>query len=151
MAKEAHTRLLRTKPASILTLNLDRCDDMPILTIQVPSGLTREQKTDLLEGLTAAVQASLGAPLSSIRCSIIDVSTENTIVAGELGLPSALIQIALIEGRSADLKAALIAALAKAVEQSAGISAQDTRILIQDYSKADLGVAGGISALAAGR
>lgn len=124
---------------------------MPILTIKIPTGHSDAQKTALLKGLTDAVLKSLNAPLSSIRISIDEVAPENTIVAGVLGQPNALVHAALIAGRTEELKAALIAEVAKAVEQAIGLPTEHTRVLIQDYPTTDMGVAGGISAKAAGR
>jgi 4-oxalocrotonate tautomerase family enzyme len=124
---------------------------MPILNIRIPTGHTAEQKAALLKGLTDGVINSLDAPLHTIRITIDEVAPENTMVSAELGKPNALIHAALISGRTEQLKAALIAELAKAVEQAIGLSTEHTRVLIQDYPTTDLGVAGGISAKAAGR
>jgi len=124
---------------------------MPILTIKIPTGHSEQQKAALLKGLTEAVLASLNAPLPSIRVSIDEVAPQNTIVAGVLGQPNALVHAALIAGRTEQLKAALIAEVAKAVEQAIGLSTQHTRVLIQDYPTTDMGLAGGVSAKAAGR
>lgn len=124
---------------------------MPILTIKIPAGHSQEQKTALLKGLTDAVLTSLNAPLHTIRISIDEVPPENTIVAGVLGQPNALVHAALIAGRTEELKAAMIAAVAQAVEKAIGLSTEHTRVLIQDYPTTDMGVAGGISAKAAGR
>lgn len=124
---------------------------MPILTIQIPTGYAKQQKSSLLTGLTEAVTGSIQAPLSSIRVNLIEIAPENTIVAGEMGQRMTLIQVALIVGRDESQKAALMAALSDAVEQALGISSQHTRILIEDFDKTDLGVAGGISAKASGR
>jgi 4-oxalocrotonate tautomerase family enzyme len=124
---------------------------MPILTIKIPTGHSVAQRAALLQGLTDAVLKSLAAPLASIRICIDEVAPQNTIVAGQLGQPNALVHVALISGRTEELKAALIAEVAKAVEQMIGLSAENTRVLIQDYPTNDMGVAGGISAKAAGR
>jgi phenylpyruvate tautomerase PptA (4-oxalocrotonate tautomerase family) len=62
-----------------------------------------------------------------------------------------LIRVALIIGRDESQKAALMAALSTSVEQTLGISTQHTRILLEDFEKTDLCVAGGISAKASGR
>jgi 4-oxalocrotonate tautomerase len=124
---------------------------MPILTIKIPAGHSKDQKVALLKGLTDAVIKSTSAPLSSIRVSIDEIPPENTIVSGVLGQPNALVHAALIVGRSEQIKAALIAEVAKAVEQAIGLSTEHTRVLIQDYPTTDMGVAGGISAKAAGR
>lgn len=124
---------------------------MPILTIKIPTGHTPEQKTALLKGLTDAVIRALNAPLPSIRVTIEEISPEHTIVAGQIGQPAALIHAALIAGRTEELKAALIAELANAVQDAIGLSTAHTRTLIQDYPTTDMGVAGGMSAKAAGR
>ncbi|HEY7804332.1 MAG TPA: tautomerase family protein [Orrella sp.] len=124
---------------------------MPILTIKIPSGHSPAQKSDLLKGLTQAVVDSLAAPLSSIRVTIDEANAAHCIVAGEIGQPNALVHAALIAGRTEEQKAALIAEIAKAVEQAIGLSTQHTRVLIDDYPTTDMGVAGGISAKAAGR
>jgi len=124
---------------------------MPILNIKIPTGHTSTQKTALLKGLTDAVLASLKAPLPSIRVTIDEVAPENTIVAGEIGKSMTLITAVLIAGRTEELKAALIKELALAVQSSIGVSIDDTRVVIQDVATIDLGVAGGISAKAAGR
>ncbi|MFO7748368.1 MAG: tautomerase family protein [Orrella sp.] len=124
---------------------------MPILTIQIPTGYAKQQKASLLAASTQAVVDSIQAPLSSIRVNLIEIEPENTIVAGEIGQPMTLIRAALIIGRDESQKAALMAALSKAVDQALGISIQHTRILIEDFEKTDLGVAGGISAKASGR
>ena len=63
----------------------------------------------------------------------------------------ALVTANLIHGRSDELKAALIAAVANAVEQSTGISTQNVRVVLYDIPNTDLGVAGGKTARAAGR
>lgn len=124
---------------------------MPILNIKIPTGHSNAQKAALLKGLSDGVIKSLNAPLHTIRITIEEVVPEHTIVAGELGKPNALIHAALIEGRSEELKAALIAELAKAVQDAIGLSTEHTRVLIQNYPTTDLGVAGGISAKASGR
>lgn len=124
---------------------------MPILTIHLPSGHPTAQKTALLEQSTQAVSASLGAPLSSIRITLQEHPAENTIIAGEVGASHVLFIVYLIEGRTTELKAALMTALDKAATSSLGLSTDEVRVMIQDVPKVDMGMAGGISALAAGR
>lgn len=124
---------------------------MPILNIKIPTGYSTDQKKSLLKGMSDAVIASIAAPLPSIRVTIEEVSPDHTIVAGEIGKPMTLITAVLIQGRTPELKAALIKALAESVQATIGISTNDTRIVIQDVSTDDLGVAGGISARASGR
>ena len=124
---------------------------MPILNVQISQGCSPSQKTALLQKMTQAVVDSVAAPLASIRIVLQEIPPEHVIVAGELGKQMALVTANLIQGRSDELKAALIEALANAVEQAAGISAQNVRVVLYDIPKTDLGVAGGKTALAAGR
>lgn len=124
---------------------------MPILTAHVTAGYTSEQKKALLEQSTQAVIKSLNAPLDSIRMTLQEYATDSTIVSGEVGARHLLYIAYLIEGRTPELKSALIAALSEAAHTALGLSADDVRVVIQDVPKSDMGVAGGISALAAGR
>ena len=106
---------------------------MPILNVQISQGLSAAQKTALLQKMTQ------------------EIPPEHVIVAGEPGKEMALVTANLIQGRSDELKAALIAGVANAIEQSTGISTQNVRVVLYDIPKTDLGVAGGKTALAAGR
>lgn len=124
---------------------------MPILNVQISQGRSAAQKTALLQKMTQAIVDSIGAPLASIRIVLEEIPPEHVIVAGELGKEMVLVTANLIQGRSDALKAALIAAVADAVEQTTGISTQNVRVVLYDIPKTDLGVAGGKTALAAGR
>lgn len=124
---------------------------MPILNVQIIQGHTPAQKTELLKKLTQAVVDSIAAPLASVRVVIQEVPRENVIVAGELGHDMALITVGLISGRTEELKAALVLALANATEQAIGLSTQNVRTIIFDTPSIDMGVAGGRTAKAAGR
>ena len=124
---------------------------MPITNVQISQGLSALQKTALLQKMTQAIVDSVAAPLASIRIVLQEIPPEHVIVAGELGKEMALVTVNLIQGRSDELKAALIAGVADAVEQATGISTQNVRVVLYDIPKTDLGVAGGKTALAAGR
>ena len=124
---------------------------MPILNVQISQGLSAAQKTALLQKMTQAIVDSVGAPLASIRIILQEIPPEHVIVAGEPGKEMALVTANLIQGRSDELKAALIAGVANAIEQSTGISTQNVRVVLYDIPKTDLGVTGGKTALAAGR
>lgn len=124
---------------------------MPILTAHLTTGYSSEQKIALLERSTQAVVESLNATLPSIRMVLQEYPADSTVVAGKVGAAQLLYVAYLIEGRGPELKAALIAALSSAANAALGISDQDVRVIIQDIPKTDMGVAGGVSALAAGR
>ncbi len=124
---------------------------MPILTAHLNTGHSAAQKRALLEQSTQAVVTALNAPLPSVRVLLQEHEADHVIVAGQVGAPQVLYLVYLIEGRTVELKAGLIAALCQAASASLGVSIDDVRVVIRDIPKSDMGVAGGISALAAGR
>lgn len=124
---------------------------MPIINAHIPSGFSTPQKHDLLRQATDAICAALDAPIASTRITLIEHCAEDTMVAGVVGAQHVLFIAYLIEGRTDALKAALISALNQVACEALGMSAQDVRSVVQDVPKASMGVAGGISALAAGR
>jgi phenylpyruvate tautomerase PptA (4-oxalocrotonate tautomerase family) len=114
-------------------------------------GYNSAQKTDLLKKLTQSVVDSVSAPLSSVRVVLQEIAPENVIVAGEIGHEMVMITVGLIHGRTDELKSALIAAMASAVEASIGVTSQNVRSILFDLPTTDVGVAGGRTAKAAGR
>jgi 4-oxalocrotonate tautomerase family enzyme len=124
---------------------------MPILNIQIMQGHGAAQKTALLKSATQAVVDAIAAPLPAIRVVIEETAPGHVIVNGELGKPTSLALARLIEGRTEEQKAALIAALNQAIHDSIGISKDDIRVIVTDVPKTDIGIAGGITAKAAGR
>lgn len=57
---------------------------MPIIQIHMLEGRTKEQKKELLQAVTKAVQESLDVPLSSIRVWIQDIPKDEFMAAGIL-------------------------------------------------------------------
>lgn len=124
---------------------------MPILNILLNQNPAAAQKKELLEAASQAVVDSISAPLANVRAVVQTIAAEDTIVAGQIGTPMAQVDVYLLPGRTEDQKAALIAALSKAVAHTVQISDQDSRIIIHDIPLTDMGVAGGISAKASRR
>lgn len=124
---------------------------MPIIVTSLPEGHTPPQKTALLHRTAQAVVDSLGAPMSNVRIVLQERPAGHSLIAGQEDAPFVLFVVYLIEGRSPDMKAALIAALNAAATDALGLPDNATRIMIHDMLRTDMGVAGGVSALAAGR
>lgn len=124
---------------------------MPMLNVQILQGHSAAQKTDLLKKLTQSVVDSIGAPLASVRVVLQEIPPEHVIVAGEIGKEMVMITVGLIRGRTEDQKAAVIAAIFEATEQAIGVSKQNIRVILFDRPATDFGVAGGVTAKAAGR
>ena len=124
---------------------------MPFIHAQILAGHSTEQKQALLQNASKAVQESLNAPVTSIRMTLQEFQPSEVIVAGEIGHMFATFQVHLIEGRTEELKAALIAALSKTASVCLNISIDDVRVMAIDVPRDSMGMAGGISAKAAGR
>jgi 4-oxalocrotonate tautomerase family enzyme len=124
---------------------------MPMLNVQILQGHSAEKKTDLLKKLTQSVVDSIGAPLASVRVVLQEIPADHVIVAGEIGKEMVMITVGLIRGRTEDQKAAVIAAMFEAIEQALGVSKQNIRVILFDRPATDFGVAGGVTAKAAGR
>ncbi|AUL47934.1 4-oxalocrotonate tautomerase [Bordetella trematum] len=124
---------------------------MPLLNVHIMQGHTPAAKTALLKALSDAVVQSIGAPLASVRAILQEYAAADVIVAGEVGAAMALVNVDLIAGRTVELKAALILALNQAVSASLGMDGKDVRVVLRDIPKTDMGVANGLSAMAAGR
>ncbi len=124
---------------------------MPFINAQILAGHSTEQKQALLKNANKAVQESIGASVASIRITIQEYQPYEVMVSGQEGHEFATLQVHLIEGRTEALKAALIAALSQAASESLGISQEDIRVMAIDVPKENMGMAGGISAKAAGR
>jgi 4-oxalocrotonate tautomerase family enzyme len=122
-----------------------------MLNVQILQGHSAAKKTDLLKKLTQSVVDSIGAPLASVRVVLQEIPAEHVIVAGEIGKEMVMITVGLIRGRTEDQKAAVIAAMFEAAEQAIGVSKQNIRVILFDRPATDFGVAGGITAKAAGR
>jgi 4-oxalocrotonate tautomerase family enzyme len=122
-----------------------------MLNVQILQGHSAAKKTDLLKKLTQSVVDSIGAPLASVRVVLQEIPAEHVIVAGEIGKEMVMITVGLIRGRTEDQKAAVIAAMFEATEQAIGVSKQNIRVILFDRPATDFGVAGGVTAKAAGR
>lgn len=122
-----------------------------MLNVQILQGHSAAKKTDLLKKLTQSVVDSIGAPLASVRVVLQEIPAEHVIVAGEIGKEMVMITVGLIRGRTEEQKAAVIAAIFEATEQAIGVSKQNIRVILFDRPATDFGVAGGITAKAAGR
>jgi len=124
---------------------------MPYLTITATPGLSADQKKQLLERSSDAVVQSIGAPLANVRVMLHELGRDHYLDAGQYGRQTVMYEVDFIEGRTEELKSALIAALSKAAHEATGLSEQSIRVRLCDFPKTNMGMAGGISAKQAGR
>lgn len=124
---------------------------MPYVTISTTPGFSADQKKQLLQEASDAVVHSISAPVASVRVLLHELGSGHYISAGQFDTPTVMFQVEFIEGRTTEQKAALIAALSKVGQQSTGVPESEIRVRIIDFPKENMGLAGGVSALAMGR
>lgn len=127
---------------------------MPNLNVYLVEGFSSKRKSALLARMTDAVVDSLGAPRASVRIYLIEVPRGHICVGGEM-LPAnepggPTVHAALIAGRTEAQKAAMIAGLTRAIEETLEIPADPVRIMIFDVPNTDFGMRG-VTAKSLGR
>ena len=124
---------------------------MPYVTISLTKGFPAETRKKLVQNASDAVVESIGAPLASVRVLLNDLDDGHYLNAGQFGTRGLMYQIDLIEGRTNELKEALIGRLSNDGAAITGIGLDQVRVRLVDYPKSNMGMAGGKSALAMGR
>ncbi|HEY9280443.1 MAG TPA: tautomerase family protein [Eoetvoesiella sp.] len=124
---------------------------MPYVTITASQGFSAEQKKQLLEQSSAAVVQSIGAPKASVRIMLQELPDGHYLSGDSFDELALMYVVDMIEGRSIELKAALIKALSRAGSQATGVSESDVRVRVFDVPRTDIGLANGITAAQAGR
>ncbi|HEY9573788.1 MAG TPA: tautomerase family protein [Pusillimonas sp.] len=124
---------------------------MPFVTISITPGFSAAQKKQLMQRSSDAVEQSIGAPLASIRVLLHELQDGCYLNAGEFNTQGLMFVVEFIAGRTVEQKAALIAALSRAGTETTGIPETEVRARLIDFPKADMGMAGGLSAAASGR
>jgi len=124
---------------------------MPYVTITATPGLAPAQKKQLLERASDAVAQSIGAPVASIRVMLTELADGDYLDAGRHGRSTVMFLVELIEGRTEELRAALIAALSRAAFEVTGIPESDVRVRLIEFPSANMGMAGGATARSLGR
>lgn len=124
---------------------------MPYVNISLSTGFPVETRKQLMQAASDAVVESIGAPLSSVRVMLSELDADSYLNAGQFGDKALMFQVELIEGRTTELKEALIARLSRVGADVTGIDFDQVRVRLVDFPKVNMGMAGGKSALAMGR
>jgi 4-oxalocrotonate tautomerase family enzyme len=124
---------------------------MPYVTISLTKGFAPETRKQLMEKASDAVVQSIGAPLSAVRVMLHELEEGHYLNSGQFGTQGLMFQVDLIEGRTNELKEALINQLSRVGADVTGIDFDQVRVRLVDYPKINMGMAGGKSALASGR
>lgn len=124
---------------------------MPFITISATQSFSQEQKKALLHKASDAVIEAVGASLKSVRVMLHELPGGHYLAEGKLDTPAINFRVDMIEGRTEQQKAALIAGLSKSAHEATGISEDDVRVWLIDMPSTNVGMAGGKTARQAGR
>src|SRR5690606_41584884 len=115
---------------------------MPYVTISATQGLSAAQKKQLLEGASNAVVDSIGAPLASVRVMLHELADGHYLNAGQFDTSGLVFVVELIEARTEELKAALIAALSRVGLDATAVPDNEIRARVIDFPQLTMGMAG---------
>jgi len=124
---------------------------MPFVNITITKPLAREQKQHLIRRTSDAVMEALATPLPSVRILLNELPQGHYFCGGSFDVAAVLFDIDMIAGRTDEAKARLIADLNTVAHETTGVSEDEIRVRVTDFSNTCFGMAGGITAKAAGR
>lgn len=124
---------------------------MPFVNISITQTLDSQKKQQLMQRTSDTVIEALATSLPSVRILLNELPQGNYFCGGQFDVPAVLFDIDMIVGRPEEAKAALIAGLNKVAHETTGVSEDEIRVRISDFPKENIGMAGGITAKAAGR
>lgn len=113
---------------------------MPVVRIDITGPKPDSYKRALLSGARLAVTTALGVPDSRVTARVFDAVPECVDVPSCRTDRFTVVEVLLYEGRSPELKAALVAALRDVYAKSPGIEPSEVTVFIHDASPTDLDV-----------
>ncbi|HBT33341.1 MAG TPA: tautomerase [Pusillimonas sp.] len=124
---------------------------MPYVTITTTSGLNNVQKKQLIEKSSDAIVQVLGSALPSVRVMLHELPEGHYMDGGQWDAPGILFNVDMIEGRTEEQKAELLAAFGKLANEITGYSQDQIHGILHDILKTNIRVKGGLTAKQAGR
>jgi phenylpyruvate tautomerase PptA (4-oxalocrotonate tautomerase family) len=113
---------------------------MPIVRIDITGPKTPEYRRALLVGARAAVIEALGVADERVNVRVIETPDECVDVPDCRSDRYTIVEVIMYAGRSAELKAALVAAIRERFAADPGIDPADVAVVLRDPSKTDLDV-----------
>ncbi len=118
---------------------------MPVVTLQIQSGWTPQEKKKLLTTLQLAIAESLRVPKNDVQMRINEYPAENLLLAPDKSAKYIVIEIALFLGRSIAIKKNLYQEI-NACLNAMGIAENDIFIVLHEIPRENFGIRGGVPA-----
>ncbi|MFN2442414.1 MAG: tautomerase family protein [Thermoanaerobaculia bacterium] len=121
---------------------------MPLMHVHLTEGKSASEKRRICEAILAALVSAAKAPADSQFCWIHEHSRENLLVHPSFGgversEDPLLIEITLNQGRDAETKARLYAAIAANLERDCGVRPDDVIVSLREVPKENWSFGGG--------
>ncbi|MBC7202310.1 MAG: tautomerase family protein [Pusillimonas sp.] len=124
---------------------------MPYITITTTSGLNNVQKKQLIEKSSDTIIQVLGSALPSVRVMLHELPEGHYMDGGQWDAPGVIFHVDMIEGRTEEQKAELLAAFGKLANEITGCAQDQIHGILRDVPKTNIRVKGGLTAKQAGR
>jgi phenylpyruvate tautomerase PptA (4-oxalocrotonate tautomerase family) len=116
---------------------------MPLVRIDITGPKPVAYKKALLAGARLAVTSALGVPDSRVTVRVFETSPECVDVPACRTDRFTVVEVLLYEGRTPELKSALITALRRVYAENPAIEPSEVTVYIHDASQLDLDVLAG--------
>ncbi|MDZ4168279.1 MAG: tautomerase family protein [Coriobacteriia bacterium] len=113
---------------------------MPIVRIDITGPQTPEHVHAILRGTRASITSSLGVADGRIHLRVVETPASHVDAPACRTVRYTVIDIALYEGRTPELKAACVAAIRAALAADPGIEPSEVAVAFRDMSTLDLDV-----------
>lgn len=116
---------------------------MPIVRVDITGPKTSEYRRALLSGVRAAVVEGLGVPDDRVTVRVVETPSECVDAPGCRTEHFTVIEVLLYEGRTEQLKRAMISAVREKLAEDPGIEPSEVAVFVHDASTTDLDVIAG--------
>jgi 4-oxalocrotonate tautomerase family enzyme len=119
---------------------------MPIVSIEMIKGRSREEKARVMEAVHSSLVEAFGIPANDRTLRIVEHDKEDFAHPPHRTDGFTIVSISAFSGRGAEAKRRLYRLVADRVSQALGLDPTDVFIVLHEVPKENWGIRGGISA-----
>jgi len=119
---------------------------MPLARIEILTGKPVEYRQSLIRSLREAISDALQTPEATLWIRLCERKEENFLIPPGRSGDAVLIEISLIQGRSAEKKEALYRTVVERLARDPGVSPDDVCIVVYEPPAENWAERGGVSA-----
>lgn len=111
---------------------------MPVVRIDVVEGRPAEYRRAVMRGVREAIREAVGVPDERIAQRLIEYPAECLDVTGGRSDRYTVVEVAMLPGRTREMKAALFEQVQRRLGADPGIEPHDITVLVRDVPAEDL-------------